>query len=149
MIPHLHIWQQNLNTSHIAQLSLLNSPISNDWDILAIQEPALNLVNNTRASAHWRVVYLTCKYTHGDKPRVVMLVNSKISTNMLRQINFPSADVVVIQFSTSNGLCTVFNIYNHNNHNNIVEEMEHFMDTNKPELHPAKGDHMLWLGDFN
>lgn len=132
-IPHLRIWQQNLNTSHTAQLSLLNSPISNDWDILAIQEPALNSVNNTRASAHWRVVYPTRKYTHGDKPR----------------IDFPSADVVVIQFSMSNGLCTVFNIYNDNNHDNTVEAMERFMDANKPELRPAEGDHMLWLGDFN
>lgn len=148
-ISHLRIWQQNLNTSHTAQLTLLNSPISNDWDILAIQELALNSVNNTRASMHWRVVYPTCKYTHGDKPRAVTLVNSKVSTNVWRQIDFPSADVVVVQFSTSNGLCTVFSIYNHNNHNNTVEEMERFLGARGPELRPTEDDHMLWLGDFN
>ena len=31
----------------------------------------------------------------------------------------------------------------------MVEEMKCFMDANKPELCPAEGDHMLWLGDFN
>ncbi|KIM55657.1 hypothetical protein SCLCIDRAFT_134320, partial [Scleroderma citrinum Foug A] len=135
-LSHLHIWQQNLNTSHIAQLTLLNSPISNNWGILAIQEPALNSVNNTRASTHWRVVYPTWKFTHGNKPRAVMLVNSKISTNAWRQIDFPSADVVVIRESHGYGYppwCMVINVYNDNNHDNMVEMLEQFLDTNGPE----------------
>ncbi|KIM55565.1 hypothetical protein SCLCIDRAFT_134459 [Scleroderma citrinum Foug A] len=112
---HLRIWQQNLNTSHTAQLALLNSPISDEWDILALQEPALNLSGNTRANMHWRVVYPTHKCTHGEKPRVVTLINSKISTNTWRQVPFPSKDIVVIQLNTSGGQCMVLNIYNDNN----------------------------------
>ncbi|KIM57559.1 hypothetical protein SCLCIDRAFT_55971, partial [Scleroderma citrinum Foug A] len=56
-LSRMHIRQQNLNTSHSAQLTLLNGPISDEWDILALQEPALNTLGNTRASTHWRVVY--------------------------------------------------------------------------------------------
>jgi len=146
---HLCIWQQNLNTSHTAQLTLLNSSISDEWDILALQEPALNPLGNTRASTHWRVAYLTRKYTHKDKPRVVTLVNSRVSTNTWKQIPFPSRDVVVIQLETSGGRCTVFNIYNDNNHDETIEELERFLDANIQELRPAENDHMLWLGDFN
>jgi len=146
---HLRIWQQNLNTSHTAQLTLLNSPISDEWDILALQEPALNSLGNTRANAHWRVAYPTRKYTHEDKPRAVTLINSKISTNTWKQILFLSKDVVVIQLKTSGGHCTVFNMYNDNNHDETIEELEWFLDANIQELHPTEGDHMLWLGDFN
>jgi len=114
-----------------------------------LQEPALNLLNNTRASSHWRVAYPTRKYTHGDKPRVVTLVNSKLSTNTWKQISFPSRDVVIIQLETSGGQCTVVNIYNDNTHNETVDALERFLNDNIQELQPAEGDHMLWLGDFN
>ncbi|KIK79514.1 hypothetical protein PAXRUDRAFT_161158, partial [Paxillus rubicundulus Ve08.2h10] len=65
-MPHLHspmnehdhapptrlcIWQQNLNKSQVTQLSLLNSPIANDWDILAIQEPHIMTNGNTDSSS--------------------------------------------------------------------------------------------------
>jgi len=93
---------------------------------------------------HWRVAYPTHKYTHSDKPRAVTLVNSKISTNMWRQIDFPSADVVIIQINTSSGLCMVINVYNNNNHNDTIEE-----PTNIAVLRPTEEDHMMWLGDFN
>ena len=148
-LSHLRIWQQNLNTSHTAQLTLLNSPISDDWDILALQEPALNTLGNTRASTHWRVVYPDRKYTHGETPRTVTLVNSKISTNAWRQIPFPSRDVVIIQLDTSSGKCTIVNVYNDNNHNNTIEELERFLDANIQDLRPSNEDHMVWLGDFN
>ena len=130
LIPLIHIWQQNMNTSHTAQLTLLNSPISDEWNILALQELALNSLGNTRASSHWRVVYPIHKFTHGEKPRVVSLVNSKISTNTWQQIPFPLKDVVVIQFNMSGGWCTIVNIYKNNNHNKTVEELGRFMNTN-------------------
>jgi len=131
LIPLIRIWQQNMNTSHTAQLTLLNSLISDKWDILALQEPAINSLGNTRASSHWRVVYPTHKFTHGEKPRVVSLINSKISTNTWQQIPFPSRDVVVIQLNTSGGRCTIVNIYNNNNnHDETIEELGRFMSTN-------------------
>ncbi|KAG2076437.1 hypothetical protein BDR04DRAFT_1148881 [Suillus decipiens] len=53
----LRIWQQNLNTSLIAQLSLLNTPTIANWDILVIQESHINFLHNTSANHHWHVIY--------------------------------------------------------------------------------------------
>ena len=135
--------------SHTAQLTLLNSPISDEWDILAIQEPALNTLGNTRANTHWRVAYPDCKYSHGEKPRAVTLVSSKLSTNAWRQVPFLLKDIVIIQLDTSGGKCTIVNVYNDNNHDNTVEELERFLNANIQELHPSDEDHMVWLGNFN
>ena len=148
-LSRLHIWQQNLNTSHTAQLTLLNGPILDEWNILAIQEPALNMLGNTRANTHWRVAYPDRKYSHGEKPRAVMLVSSKLSTNAWRQVPFLSKDIVIIQLDTSGGKCTIVNVYNDNNHDNMVEELKRFLNDNIQELHPSNEDHMMWLGNFN
>ncbi|KAH7923427.1 cytochrome P450, partial [Leucogyrophana mollusca] len=63
----LRIWQQNLNTSDKAQESLINGPLAKDWDVLALQEPAMNRMRNTKANPKWRTVYPTHRYTH-DQP---------------------------------------------------------------------------------
>ncbi|KIK32793.1 hypothetical protein CY34DRAFT_38340, partial [Suillus luteus UH-Slu-Lm8-n1] len=51
------IWQQNLNTSMVAQASLLNNASISDWDIITIQEPHINFLRNTSANHKWRVLY--------------------------------------------------------------------------------------------
>ena len=145
----LRIWQQNLNTSHIAQLTLTNTLRPLDWDIIALQEPAINKIGNTRANSHWRVVYPTTKYSNGAKPRAVMLINSNISTNAWRQIDFPSADVVIIQVTTLQGLCTILNIYNDCKHDNTIAALEQYLTSNIATIRPDPQDHMIWLGDFN
>ena len=150
--PQLHnirIWQQNLNTSHIAQLTLTNTLCPSDWDVIALQEPAINKLGNTRANSHWRVVYPTAKYTNGAKPRAVTLINSNISTNAWQQIDFPSADVVIVQLTTSKGHCTIFNIYNDCKHDNTISAIEQFLPGNLATIRPDPQDHMIWLGDFN
>ena len=148
-LHNIRIWQQNLNTSHIAQLTLTNTLLPSDWDLIALQEPAINKIGNTRANAHWRVVYPTTKYTDGARSRAVTLINSNISTNAWRQIDFPSADVVIVQLSTSQGLCTIFNIYNDCKHDNTISAIEQFMLEHVASVRPNPQDHMVWLGDFN
>ena len=145
----LQIWQQNLNKSHIVQLTLLNSTPPREWDILALQEPSLNSLGNTRANTHWRVVYPTAKYTNGDKPRVVTLISSRISTDAWKQIEFPLADVVIVQIRMSQGMCTLFNIYNDCTHDDTVSALERYMPENLPALRPTEQDHLVWLGNFN
>ncbi|KIK38821.1 hypothetical protein CY34DRAFT_40840, partial [Suillus luteus UH-Slu-Lm8-n1] len=56
-IVRLHIWQQNLNNSMVAQASLLNSPSISKWDIILIQEPHINFLRNTSTNHHWHVIY--------------------------------------------------------------------------------------------
>ena len=148
-LNNIRIWQQNLNTSHITQLTLTNTLPPSDWDIIALQEPAINKIGNTRANTHWRVVYPTAKYTDGTRSRAVTLINSSISTNAWRQIDFPSADVVVVQLSTSQGYCTIFNIYNDCKHDNTISAIEQLMSEHIATVRPNQQDHMVWLGDFN
>ncbi|KAF9233166.1 hypothetical protein BU15DRAFT_54274, partial [Melanogaster broomeanus] len=53
----LRIWQQNLNSSKTAQLSLLEGPKSTQWDILALQEPYIDPRKNTTSTRRFHVVY--------------------------------------------------------------------------------------------
>ena len=149
-ISGLRIWQQNLNNSLVAQHSLINGPIATQWDVLALQEPAIDRSTGlTKANFHWRVVYPTHKFMQGSRPRGVTLVNSKLSTNSWKQIPFPSRDVVITQFIGTQGTCTLFNIYNDGTHDRTIEELERFIATNIREVRPTVNDHMIWLGDFN
>lgn len=109
----LRIWQQNLNTSSDAQHCVISRPTTaRDWDIVAIQEPMIDAKGNTRATHDWHVVYPTHRYTHTKRSRTVTLVNKHMNTNSWRQLPFPSADVVIIQFNGTFGKLTLFNIYN-------------------------------------
>jgi hypothetical protein len=78
----LKIWQQNLNTSRSAQLSLLNHHDCTSWDILALQEPYTNPLNNTTANCHYHVVYPTTRYTDSSKRvRAVTLISNLLNAN--------------------------------------------------------------------
>ncbi|KAG2030454.1 hypothetical protein BDR03DRAFT_878192, partial [Suillus americanus] len=109
----LRIWQQNLNTSSDAQHCILSGPqTARDWDVVAIQEPTTGTKGNTGATPDWHVVYPTQRYTHTKRSRAVTLVHTRLNTNSWRQVPFPSADVVVIQFFGTLGKLTLFNVYN-------------------------------------
>ncbi|KIK95901.1 hypothetical protein PAXRUDRAFT_139667, partial [Paxillus rubicundulus Ve08.2h10] len=51
------IWQQSLNTSRPAQESLLNGLDVVNWDIIALQEPHINLVQNTTSTNCFQALY--------------------------------------------------------------------------------------------
>ncbi|EIW87282.1 hypothetical protein CONPUDRAFT_44275, partial [Coniophora puteana RWD-64-598 SS2] len=53
----LRILQLNMNNSRYAHDDLLNGKLADDWDVVVLQEPCLDRVGNTRATASWRVVY--------------------------------------------------------------------------------------------
>ncbi|KAG1786572.1 uncharacterized protein HD556DRAFT_1248132, partial [Suillus plorans] len=117
----LKIWQQNLNTSLVAQESLLNSPDILDWDILILQEPHINFLRNTRANHRWHVIYPTNHYTNPQqRTRAVTLIKASLDTNMWQQLSFPSSDVVLVQLNGTYGKCTIFNIYNDGTHHDTL-----------------------------
>ena len=53
----LCIWQQNLNKSDKAHYNLINTPLHKNWDVLALQEPYIDTLGNTKANSWWHVVY--------------------------------------------------------------------------------------------
>lgn len=149
-LSQLCIWQQNLNKSLAAQLTLLNGPIVAQWDVVVIQEPTIDhRLCLTKANSHWRVVYPTHKFTLDATPRAVMLVNTKISTNNWEQIPFPSKDIVIVKFRSAQGACTLINIYNDGTHNRTITELSNFLSSHITKVRPSQTDHMFWLGDFN
>ena len=121
----------------------MNSTSPSEWDILALQEPTINQLSNTTANPHWRVVYPTQKLIDGRKPRAVTFINTKISTNAWKQIDFPSTDVIITQTQTSQGLCTIINIYNDCKNDDTLEAMELFLADNIRTLRPSDNDHLL------
>ena len=148
-LEQLRTWQQNLNTLHNVLHSLINNKLADKWDFIALQEPPVNRLRNTKANHCWCVVYPTHKLTKGAKPQVVTFVNTKISTNCWEQIDFPSADIVIVCTRTTEGMCTIVNVYNDCKHDRTLEELERFLATNIGRLHLKEHDHMIWLSDFN
>ncbi|KAG2056119.1 hypothetical protein BDR06DRAFT_880710, partial [Suillus hirtellus] len=121
----LRIWQQNLNTSMVTQESLLNYPITKHWDVIIIQEPYINFLQNTKANHRWHVLYLTQHYTHPQKHSyTITLVNANLDTNIWNQITFPSSDIVILQISSEISKFTIFNIYNNGGYQDTLIKLD-------------------------
>jgi len=146
----LRIWQENLNKSPTTQHCILSGPFTaKEWDIIAIQEPAIDDLGNTKATPDWNVIYPTHRYTHQDRPRAVTLIHKRINTNNWRQIPFPSSDMVVVQFTGPFGHATIFNIYDDSKSRSAIPLLTSFLSREICTICPAPHNHMLWLGDFN
>ncbi|KAG2051334.1 hypothetical protein BDR06DRAFT_825220, partial [Suillus hirtellus] len=82
-----------------------------DFNIVALQEPFINDLGNTKATPDWNVVYPTHRYTHQSRSQAITLIHRRINTNNWRQLPFPSPDVVVIQMNGNFRKITIINIY--------------------------------------
>ena len=91
-------------------LHLLNMGLHDDYDILALQEPYLDRLGNTRASHKWWVIYPTMSAGGHHPCRVVLLINSSISTSICQPIPVPSHDVVAVHIAFPNNPLTLFKL---------------------------------------
>jgi hypothetical protein len=143
----LRIWQQNMNTSLIAQQPLLNGPLVQRWNIFALQEPYVNPMGNTYCPLTYYPIYPSTRFT--DKAshyRSVLLVSKEIDTNHWTQIPFPSKDVTIIQLSSPFGMCTIINIYNNCTNNNTLTALSTFLELSRNLIFQHTNNHMIWLG---
>ena len=76
----LHIWQQNLNKSRVAQEDLINSEVYKQFDVLILQEPFIDSYGNMKAICDWRVVYPSSFFSHTHVVCSVILVRSMMDT---------------------------------------------------------------------
>jgi hypothetical protein len=130
-------------------LILLQS-IADDYDILILQEPWIDSVGNTRANSHWPVYYPSTKPHEGHPPlRTVTLINTKIPSDPIQQIDLPSSDITVIKITSITHSVTIYNIYNDCNHNDTMTALARHMDTELPTHVTTDTDHFLLLGDLN
>jgi exonuclease III len=148
-LQQLRIRQQNLNHGEGANWDFMNDDLHEHVDLLTFQEPYLDVLGNTQALQKWRVVYPTTKFTDKSRVRLTILVNSTLNTNHWRQINFPSNDVTIIQFTGNYGRLTVINIYNDQEHQRTLEALRLFLNQEQLTIRMTEHNHVIWLGDFN
>src|ERR1700678_68322 len=137
----IKIWQQNTRRSLDAQLALINS-LENQYDIVCIQEPHFDFRNISRATRVWHTIYPTALPNNEDRPRALMLIHEKISTNNWTQIQVDSHDVVAIRISNVTRSIDIYNVYNDCEHSLTIQAL-----SNHLAINPHR--HRLLLGDFN
>src|SRR6266481_4526292 len=146
----LRLWQQNLNKSDKAHFDLINSPVHNDWDLLLLQEPYIDMFGNTKVNSKWHTIYPSSHLTDNATNRSVILVNVALDSNSWAQLHFEgSNNVMVLQFSLPQGRLTIFNIYNDCTHSDTLSKLHQYLDQHSADLLASEVDHMIWCGDFN
>ena len=146
----LRIWQQNTNRSLIAQLDLLHSITPSLYSVVAIQEPHIDFLGNSRATSHWHAIYLP-KHRDDPKSTCSLLLISKrlITTNAWTQIPIDSPDITAVKLDSDIGAIHLYNIYNDGVHSANLARLDAHLQmftTNWAENHNLK---MIWVGDFN
>ena len=148
--PRLRILQQNVNKSNVAQLDLLNSTNPNDFDVIAIQEPYIDHLKNTRATPHWRVVYPSVRDPDtAPRARSILLINKKLSTNAWSPIRIPHPDITAITITTGPDRIHLFNLYVDGDHDTAIHAATRATRRLAIDPNSERAQHLLWLGDFN
>ena len=143
-IASLRIWQENLNKSATAQHCILSGPFTaKEWDIIAIQEPVIDNLGNTKATPDWNVIYPTQRFTHQARTRAVTLIHKRLNTNNWRQIPFPSTDVVIVQLTGPFGHVTIINIYDDSKIRSVIPSLTTFLSRELHLVRPSPSAHML------
>ena len=121
-----------------------------NWDILAIQEPYIDTLGNTRANPKWNMIYPTTANRGAQHPpRTVILVNTKIPSESIVQIRIESSDITAITMRTSERPLTIINIYNANEHNDTIDTISEQWEQHERTFRPGPSTEILLLGDFN
>ncbi|KNZ76503.1 hypothetical protein J132_10311, partial [Termitomyces sp. J132] len=136
--------QQNVCKLSTAQADMLAAVCPEDWDVLAIQEPFLDFLGNTKANGYWQVIY-SSDYRHNGSSCTcsILLVNTDISTDAYTQLTIPSIDIAAVHFNGTYGCLSLFGIYNNCTHNKVILSLSHFLSTSLCAAHPSPSDHMI------
>ena len=122
-------------------------------DIVALQEPAINVFNKTVASQDWKVIYPSTHTKDPGKTRTLLLIRDDLLTDGWEQLEFLSGDVTAIKLQGEWGKLTLFNIYNDCKHDETILALTEYHSTHANNImgnEETKGTHhLLWLGNFN
>ena len=147
---HLRLLQINLNKSEAAQLELINDELSNNYDIILIQEPHTTTFGNIRTPNQFRQVYPGGRHDPNTKVRSGIWVNRNIDTGCWKELPIPNTgDITAIQLTGKYGRLSIFNIYNPCENNSAEAKLHQYLQTQGPDIHMGATDHMIWAGDFN
>lgn len=90
------------------------------YDLVAVQEPALNRLGQTFASPSWRVIYPEKHATTPKETRALLLINKNIKTDSYTEVKIDSQDTVAIRMQTECGDIEVYNIYLDRSHSRML-----------------------------
>ena len=145
----LQILQINLNKSEKAHLDLINNKLTNNWDLVLIQEPHTTFFQSVRTPPKFRPVFPTDRGRNAQV-RSVIWVNASLDTKFWKIIEIPETnDITAIQIKGPYGRITIFNVYNDCTHSNSEKTIRNTIREKVGEIYGGANDHMVWAGDFN
>lgn len=132
-----------MNASRNAHEEFLNAGYLDNYDIIAIQEPWLDRMHNTRALHQWRVIYPTHHQRDKTtiKTRAVIFINRRIRTDAYQPINIENSDMVAVRILGEQQHLDIYNIYADGRNLNTIRQLSTIPIQDRCDY--------LWLGDFN
>jgi hypothetical protein len=147
---HIHIWQQNIAKSGIAQHNLLAKANPTNWEIIALQEPYLNHLGLTHAHNHWNIYYPSSKNLTNQKHTCsIILTNTNITSSQIQQINIQSSDITAIKITTTTQSLIIINVYNDNGNNDSINTLSDTWMEHENTWLGNQDTKIIILGDFN
>lgn len=137
----IQIRQQNINKSLISQLDLLQSLRHDDYDVCTIQEPYIDFRGKTRANRQWITVYPNTHQEYPDKTRSIILVNTNLSTDTWKQLQFRHPDITAVEITGNFGTLQIINVYNDGDNNDALTHISAFMRDPSRQRHTASPVH--------
>ena len=146
----IRILQINLNKSEKAHLDIINERVSNEYDVILIQEPYTTVFNAVRTPANFRPVFPSHRFQNEDQIRSVIWVNKKLDTrNWLILDILGTNDLTAIQLRGPYGTISIFNMYNDCTHSRNETALRRYLHDHSNTILATENHHMLWAGDFN
>ncbi|KAF5369381.1 hypothetical protein D9758_002542 [Tetrapyrgos nigripes] len=147
----LRILQLNVNNSATGQLALVNGH-AKDYHLIALQEPAIDFLGNTKSAYGLRLIYPPKHRDDPKRTRSVILVNRNILTGVWTTLPINNPDVTAIQITGSFGTLCIYNLYiagGHSQHDEALIVVHTYMNTVHANQVPKHPLYNIWLGDFN
>jgi hypothetical protein len=146
----IRMLQINLNKSEKAHLNIINERVSQNYEIMLIQEPYTTTFNAIRNPANFRPITLKNREDINIQVRLVIWVNKHLETKDWKIIDVQGTkDITSIQLKGAYGKITIFNIYNDCTHSRDERILNNFLDTHRNKISIGNDTHMIWAGDFN
>lgn len=146
----LTISQINTNKSDTSTHDFLHGEKGKSH-ILALQEPSVDFQGMTRALPNYTTVYPTNHFRNfkENRTRSITMVSTRIPTGSWTQIPIESPDVTAIQMTGTFGTIRLFNIYSDGHHDDAINTIKKWTNTDDATNVPVQPLHTIWLGDFN
>jgi endonuclease/exonuclease/phosphatase family metal-dependent hydrolase len=146
----IKIFQINLNKSEKAHLELVNSNVSERYDIMLIQEPYTTTFNGIRTPSNFRPICSSNRYRDPTQIRSVIWVNKNLDTRNWTIVDVPdTSDITAIQLKGPYGRITIFNVYNDCTHARNEAILKRYIRRHANTILHTENHHMIWAGDFN